>query len=71
MTGANQRRAAITGIGVLSPVGLCRAEVARAVAKGRSGIAPIEAFDTSPFRTRFGGEVRSFDPAAHLSAEPR
>jgi 3-oxoacyl-[acyl-carrier-protein] synthase II len=71
MTGPFQRRAAITGIGVLCPVGLSRAEVARAVAAGVSGIAPIEAFDTSPFRTRFGGEVRGFDPEAHLEAGER
>lgn len=71
MTGSQMRRAAITGIGVLSPVGLSRAEVARAVAEGLSGIAPIEAFDTAPFRTRFGGEVRGFDPMAALTAEER
>jgi 3-oxoacyl-[acyl-carrier-protein] synthase II len=68
MTGRAPRRAAITGIGVLSPVGLSRAEVGRAVAAGSSGIAPIAAFDTAPFRTRYGGEVRGFRPEAHLTA---
>jgi 3-oxoacyl-[acyl-carrier-protein] synthase II len=71
VTPARPRRAAITGVGVLSPVGLTRAEVAAAVAAGASGIAPITAFDTAPFRTRFGGEVRGFDPASALTAEER
>jgi 3-oxoacyl-[acyl-carrier-protein] synthase II len=69
MSGGSSRRAVVTGVGVLCPVGLSRDEVADAVAAGRSGIAEIGAFDPSPFRTRFGGEVRGFDPAAHLTAE--
>jgi 3-oxoacyl-[acyl-carrier-protein] synthase II len=63
------RRAAVTGIGVLCPVGLDRGEVLEAVRTGRSGIAPIEQFDPSPFRTRYGGEVRGFDAGRHLSAD--
>jgi 3-oxoacyl-[acyl-carrier-protein] synthase II len=69
MSAALQRRAVVTGVGVLSPVGLARGAFADAVVAGRSGIAEIGAFDPSPFRTRFGGEVRGFAPAEHLTPE--
>ncbi|MDD5309508.1 MAG: beta-ketoacyl-[acyl-carrier-protein] synthase family protein [Deltaproteobacteria bacterium] len=67
--GHGMRRAAVTGIGVLCPVGLDRHQVLDAVRTGRSGIAAIEQFDPSPFRTRYGGEVRGFDPREHLSPD--
>ncbi|MFO8072697.1 MAG: beta-ketoacyl-[acyl-carrier-protein] synthase family protein [Polyangia bacterium] len=63
------RRAVVTGIGVLSPVGNGRAELEEAVLAGRSGIDRIRSFDPSPFRTPFGGELDGFDPAERLSDE--
>ncbi len=61
------RPALVTGMGILCPVGRSRQEVLDALRQGRSGIDEIAAFDTSAFRTPFGGEVRSFDPAEHLT----
>ena len=60
-----QRRVVITGIGAVTPVGLSAQETWDALTKGKSGIAPITAFDVSLFKTKFAGEVKGFDPS-HL-----
>lgn len=57
-----QRRVVITGVGALTPVGLSAQETWEALTKGTSGIAPITAFDVSLFKTKFGGEIKGFDP---------
>ncbi len=62
----SKRRVVITGMGMVSPVGLSVAESWDSVLQGRSGIAPIDIFDTSAFPTRFGGSVRGFDIAKYL-----
>lgn len=69
--GAPARRALVTGMGILCPVGQSKQEVLDAVRLGRSGIDKITAFDPSVFRTPFGGEVRSFDPSEHLTEGER
>src|SRR5437588_6222080 len=58
---ASSRRAVITGIGVVTPVGLDAGSFWRALAEGRTGIKPIRAFDTSGLPVRFAGEVADFD----------
>lgn len=60
-----QRRVVITGIGAVTPIGLSAQETWDALTKGKSGIAPITAFDVSLFKTKFAGEVKGFDPS-HL-----
>lgn len=60
-----QRRVVITGIGAVTPVGLSAQETWDALTKGKSGIAPITAFDVSLFKTKFAGEVKGFEPS-HL-----
>ncbi|GAB4357592.1 MAG: beta-ketoacyl-ACP synthase II [Gammaproteobacteria bacterium] len=57
----SKRRVVVTGLGAIAPVGLTAEECWQSVVNGRSGIGPIERFDTSAFSTRFGGEVRGFD----------
>jgi 3-oxoacyl-[acyl-carrier-protein] synthase II len=59
-----RRRVVVTGMGIVSPVGNCVEDAWRNVAAGKSGIAPIERFDTSNLEVRFGGEVKNFDPKA-------
>ena len=61
-----RRRVVVTGIGLLSPVGLTAKENWDALLAGRSGIGPITRFDASDYACRIAGEVRGFDPALFL-----
>lgn len=56
------REVAITGIGILSPLGNTTEESWKNALAGKSGIAPITRFDVSAFTTRIAGEVRNFKP---------
>ena len=56
------RRVVITGVGLLSSVGLSTAETWDGLLAGKSGIGPITRFDASGFAARIAGEVRGFDP---------
>ncbi len=60
------RRVVITGIGVVSPNGIGRKAFAEAIVEGRSGVGPIESFDTSGQRVKIAGEVKNFEPTAYL-----
>ena len=53
---------AVTGLGLVTPLGAGRDEVWEALLAGRSGFAPVESFDTKVFSTHLGAEVRGFDP---------
>jgi 3-oxoacyl-[acyl-carrier-protein] synthase II len=55
-------RIVVTGLGLVTPVGTGREEVWEALLAGRSGIRPVESFDTSRFTTRLGAEVPNFRP---------
>ncbi len=57
----------VTGVGMVAPVGIGRAECWQNLLEGRSGIAPITRFDVSAFDTRFAGEVRDFDPTRWIA----
>jgi len=56
------RRVVITGIGLVTPLGLGTQKNWEMLLAGRSGIGPITKFDASRFSTRIAGEVRNFDP---------
>ena len=56
-----KRRVVVTGIGVVSPLGLDGPSTWQALLAGRSGIGPITKFDASAFSARIGGEVRGFE----------
>lgn len=60
-------RVFITGLGVVSSIGLGKAEFFRALAEGRSGISQVEAFDVKNLGREYGGEVKAFRPKDHLS----
>jgi 3-oxoacyl-[acyl-carrier-protein] synthase II len=61
-------RVVVTGLGVVSPIGIGVDAFWNAAVKGTNGIAPITAFDTSAFRTNVGGEVKDFRPSDYLSS---
>lgn len=56
------RRVVITGVGLVSSVGLGTAATWEGVCAGRSGIGPITRFDASQHASRIAGEVKGFDP---------
>ena len=62
-----KRRVAVTGLGMVSPVGLDVKASWENVLAGKSGIGTIEHFDVSAFPTRFGGSVWGFDVKDYLS----
>jgi len=58
-----KRRVAITGLGLVTPVGNDVATAWKALLAGRSGVAPISLFDAGGFSTRIAAEVKRFDDA--------
>ena len=63
----SKRRVVITGLGIVSPVGNDVATAWANILAGRSGIAPIERFDTTNFPTHFGGEIRKLDLEPYMT----
>ena len=63
---AVNRRVVLTGVGVVSPIGLDAASFWSALADGKTGIKRIQAFDPSPLPTQFAGEVLNFDIKKYL-----
>src|SRR3954463_1411482 len=57
-----RRRVVVTGIGLVSSLGIGTEANWRALCAGQSGIATITKFDAAQFATRIAGEVRGFDP---------
>ena len=61
-----KRRVVVTGVGVVSPVGLTSESSWRSVLTGKSGIGLINHFNVDEFSTRIGGSVWGFDPVAYV-----
>jgi 3-oxoacyl-[acyl-carrier-protein] synthase II len=59
---AAERRVVVTGVGLVSPVGIGTEETWTSLQAGRSGAGPITLFDASQHSTRFACEVKGFDP---------
>jgi 3-oxoacyl-[acyl-carrier-protein] synthase II len=62
------RRAVVTGLGVVSPVGIGAEETWSALVAGRSGIGEITLFDTTDFDVRIAGEVTGFDATEYMDS---
>ncbi|EFK96250.1 protein containing Beta-ketoacyl synthase, N-terminal domain, partial [sediment metagenome] len=60
----SKRRVAVTGIGMVTPVGNDTPSTWKAILQGASGIGPIRSFDASGFPVRIGAEVKQFDFAS-------
>ncbi len=63
----NYQRVVVTGLGVISPVGLTVFDMWEALISGHSGVDYISRFDPTPFGTKFAAEVRKFDPLVYVS----
>ena len=61
-----KRRVVVTGVGLVSPVGIGTEETWQNLLAGRSGAGPITHFDASRHSTRFACEVKGFDPLRWL-----
>ncbi len=59
-----RKRVVVTGLGCVSPVGNNVNDTWQALLAGKSGAAPITAFDASAHKTKFAAEVKGFDPVA-------
>ena len=65
----NARRVVVTGLGIVSPVGIGSEATWDALVSGRSGIADITLFDAEPFEVRVAGEVKDFDATRYMDGK--
>ena len=63
---SSPRRVAVTGVGLVSPLGVGNRENWEGLTSGRSGLGPITRFDASRFACRIAGEVKGFDPSLFI-----
>src|SRR2546427_417574 len=64
-----KRRVVVTGMGIISPVGIGSAAAWENILACRSGITGITRFDAAAFSSRIAGEVKDFDVTKHLSGK--
>lgn len=57
-----KKRIVITGIGVVTPIGIGNTEFTKSLKEGKSGISAIEHFDISNFSTKISGYIKDFNP---------
>lgn len=63
----SKRRVVVTGLGIISPVGIGVQDAWSNIVAGKSGITNITRFDASAFSSQVAGEVKGFDVTQHLS----
>lgn len=61
-----KRRVVVTGLGMITALGKEIEEFWSAIVSGRSGVSLINAFDTTDFTVKIGGEVKDFDPTEFI-----
>ena len=57
------RRVVVTGMAVVTALGCDTSEFWDRLCAGKSGVGPLQRFDCSDFKVRFGGEIKDFDPS--------
>src|ERR1700730_3300436 len=68
---ASSRRVVITGIGVITPLGLDVSSFWEGLRQGRSGVGNVQSFDTSALPVHIGAEVQGFDARNYLEKKER
>ena len=68
---ASSRRVVITGIGVVTPLGLDVSSFWEGLRQGRSGVGHVQSFDTSALPVHIGGEIHGFDARNYLGKKER
>ena len=66
MVDTHKRRVVVTGLGMVTPLGIGITDTWNALCQGQSGIGSITRFDTTNFPVRIAGEVKGFDPAQYI-----
>lgn len=61
-----QKRVVVTGIGIISPIGIGKETFWESLSRGVSGIKPITLFDVSRYNSRAAGEISDFSPKDYL-----
>lgn len=61
------RRVVVTGMGLISPLGLSVRSSWDKIVAGQSGIGPVDSFDISGYPTRFGGPIRDFNVGDYMN----
>jgi 3-oxoacyl-[acyl-carrier-protein] synthase II len=61
-----RRRVALTGVGVITPIGTGKDRFWASLMEGRSGVRRITAFDPTPYDTQIAGEIPDFDPTTYM-----
>jgi 3-oxoacyl-[acyl-carrier-protein] synthase II len=64
-----RRRVVVTGLGIVSPVGIGVSESWSNIVAGKSGITRITRFDPTPFNSQIAGEVKGFEVGNYLAAK--
>jgi 3-oxoacyl-[acyl-carrier-protein] synthase II len=62
----NKRRVVITGIGVISPIGIGKENFFQSLKEGKCGVDYITRFDTTDFDTKIAAEIKDFDPTEYI-----
>jgi len=60
------KRIVITGIGIVSPIGIGKEDYAKALREGKSGASPVEGFDVSAYSTRIAAQIKNFVPENYI-----
>jgi 3-oxoacyl-[acyl-carrier-protein] synthase II len=71
MGAGKPRRVVLTGLGLVTPLGLDHDSIWAALSHGRSGVRRIQAYDPSALPVQFGGEIEAFDARQHIDKKDR
>ena len=66
MQNTARRRVVVTGLGMVTPLGLTVASTWEGIVAGKSGIGTITRFDTTGLETTIAGELKGYDPTEYM-----